>query len=164
MSLIVYKEGGAESVRNMDGPRSLQRFGIWKKTNIIISYGEIMGSGWDTLVVRYATDKIPQGTIKSGLTVQIGEGLFAPIYKNWTTIGVSDAGLYIGAKGIAGLFGIKPVIIPWNEIRRVDPATLYWQKAARLSIGDPEITPLVLTSDSYWIIAKYLSPSLRLPE
>jgi hypothetical protein len=137
---------------------------IWKNTNGPTSYGAIMVSGWEEVVARYGTGIIPQGTIRSGMTVQIGEGMFAPIYKNCTTIGVSDAGLYIGYNGIAGLFGIKPAIIPWNQIRRVDPATLYWQRAARLSIGDPEITPLVLPWDSYRIIADHLSPAHRLPE
>jgi hypothetical protein len=123
-----------------------------------------MGKEWDTLVARYGTDTIPQGTVRSGQTVQIGEGLFCPIYKNCTTIGASEAGLYIGAKGIAGLLGIKPVLIPWNAIRRVDPATLYWQRAARVSIGDPEITPVILMADSYRIIAGYLQPAQRMPE
>jgi hypothetical protein len=123
-----------------------------------------MGNGWDDLVARYGTDETPKGAIKSGVTVQTGEGLFAPIYKNCTTIGATDSGLYIGAKGIAGLFGLKPVTIPWNAIRRVDPATLYWQKAARLSIGDPEITPLILPLDVYRMIAGNLDPVVRLPE
>jgi hypothetical protein len=124
-----------------------------------------MGKEWDELVALYGTDETPQGTVSTGQTVQVGEGLFAPIYKNCTTIGISPAGLYIGAKGIAGMFGIAPVLIPWSAIiRRVSPATLYWQKAARLSIGDPEITPIIVKMDSYRIIAGYLMPELRMVE
>jgi hypothetical protein len=123
-----------------------------------------MGKEWDELVGRYGTGEAPQGIVSTGQTVQIGEGLFAPIYKNCTTIGISAAGLYIGTKGIAGMFGITPVLIPWNAIRRVSEATLYWQKAARLSIGDPEITPVIVKLESYRIIAGYLEPGQRMVE
>jgi hypothetical protein len=122
-----------------------------------------MSREWDELVARFGTDTIPKGTVRSGMTVQVGKGFFSPIYKNCTTVGASDAGLYIESKGIPHLFGLKPVIIPWNEIRRVEPATLYWQKAARLSIGDPEITPLIMMTDTYRIIADHLAPAVRLP-
>jgi|WetSurMetagenome_2_1015567.scaffolds.fasta_scaffold18828_4 hypothetical protein len=123
-----------------------------------------MGREWDELVARYGVDTPPQGTVLSGHTVQIGEGLFAPIYKNCTTVGASAAGLYIGANVILGLALLKPVLVPWNAIRRVEPATLYWQRAARVSIGDPEITPVILKMDAYRIIAEYLQPAQRMPE
>ena len=123
-----------------------------------------MSGGWDDLVQKFGARAPPSGTIRSGMTVQAGDGMAAPVYKNCTTIGVSAAGLYVGSGGFFGLFSLPSVLIPWHEIRRVDAATLYWQKAFRLSVGSPETASLTLRADAYHMVMEYLDPSVRIPE
>ena len=52
------------------------------------------------------------------------------------------------------------MVIPWKEIRRVEPATLYWNKSARLVIGDPEVTSIVVSSEIFGKIRNNLDPAV----
>lgn len=116
-------------------------------------------AGWDELSKKYRTDLGHQGEVTKGNTIQVGSGFFAPIHKNCTVAAATSAGLYLHP-ALSGVGTIPPVLIPWTEIRRVEPATLYWNPSARLVIGNPEVTPVVVSSELFGKIRQHLDPAV----
>ena len=88
-------------------------------------------SGLAKLGDHYEIKQQPEGEYFSKQTVQIG----AVRYRNCTTIGLCDLGLYLWAKPI---FSHNPaLLIPWQDIKYTGPAKIYQNRAAALSIGEP---------------------------
>jgi hypothetical protein len=61
---------------------------------------------------------------------------------------------------VPGSGSLLPVIIPAHEIKRLEPATLYWKKLVYLSIRDPPITSIVVQKDIFDRTRQYLDPVL----
>jgi hypothetical protein len=69
-------------------------------------------------------------------TIQIG----VVTYKACVRVGIEPKGLWLGRSMVLPF--MRPstsIFIPWREIRRVSPGTLYWERAYILHVGLPEI-------------------------
>ena len=90
-------------------------------------------SGWDKLVKQYRAVDPPTGKEYTKQTVQIG-----PVrYRRCVTVHISDQGFYLQPRLVLARY--PAVLIPWDEITRVTDSRIYWGRAKRLSIGEPEI-------------------------
>ncbi len=76
-------------------------------------------------------------------------------YKNTVDVCVSPQGLYLWVRPFLGKY--QPVMIPWSELRDPRGAILYWQKAVRLTVGDPAVTTVVFTRGLFEKMKPYLS-------
>ena len=96
-------------------------------------------SGLDRLGELYPAASPPEGETYRKQWVAVG-----PVYyKNTADVCIGPGGLYLWVRPFLGKY--KPVMIPWSEFREPRPALLYWHKAVRLTIGDPEVTTVVFT-------------------
>ncbi len=73
--------------------------------------------GWVRLIEHYGTSRAPAGTVLAKQTVQIGSVL----YRNCTTLGIADEGLYITTWK-------KTVLIPWGDFAGISQGRLYWER------------------------------------
>ena len=111
-------------------------------------------SGYDRLVKRYPAEGEPEGQAYTKQTVQIG-----PVrYRRCVTVHISSKGLYLQPH----IFMIRysPVLIPWNEVVRVENAMIYWGQARRLTVGEPEVGTVAMQMGLLRLIQPYLSPKL----
>ena len=96
-------------------------------------------SGLDRLGELYPAVGPPEGEMYSKQWIAVG-----PVYyKNTADVCIGPQGLYLWVRPFLGEY--QPVMIPWSEFREPRRALLYWQKAVRLAIGDPEVTTVVFT-------------------
>ena len=109
-------------------------------------------SGYDQLKKRYPASGKLEGPAYARQTVQIG-----PVrYRRCVTVHISDRGLYLQPRIL--LTRYPPVLIPWDEIKRVTDSRIYWARAKRLSIGEPEVGTVTVPMGLYALI----QPRLRL--
>lgn len=115
-------------------------------------FGKI--SGLDEIARHFSATREPQGTELSRQTVQIG----AVRYKRCVTVHVDTEGLFLQIKFIFSR-SRPPFFIPWQEIKQVQAARLYWQPAVALTVGHPPLTKLTLLNSIQPLLAPYL-PSI----
>ena len=108
--------------------------------------------GWDRLVASYAAQGQPEGEAYAKQTVQIG----AVRYRQCTTVYVGPQGLYLSVQ-VSVLPSYPPLFIPWGEFKRVQETLLYWQRAFRLTIGDPQVGTLTLKAGLFAMVQPYLA-------
>jgi hypothetical protein len=97
----------------------------------------------------YPAQVSPEGTTFTGRSIMVGRIQ----YQRCAKVVISAQGLYI-ANSLG--FGSPPFMVPWNNISYVAETKLYWQKAYRLSIGNPETGNVTLPQDIYNACAQYL--------
>jgi hypothetical protein len=90
-------------------------------------------SGWQRLAQTYAATNPPPVNLAHRQTVKIG----AVTYKRCATVGVAEEGLYLA-------IWRREALIPWQEIKNVGEATLYWRKMPTLTIGAPPVATIIL--------------------
>lgn len=94
-------------------------------------------SGLKLLAERFSIKEAPDGETLAGQTVQIG-----PVrYRKCVTVIIGTNGLYL--KVAPPLSHSSKVLIPWDEIKRTSPATLYGRNASMLSLdhkGEQRLT------------------------
>ncbi len=112
--------------------------------------------GWNRLATRYSTDRQPAGQCFTGQTIKMG-GLVR--YRNCITVCVSPEGLYLALVS-AVLPKQPPLLIPWSEITGVEPTRLYWWKAARLSIGQPQVGTVDMWLPLFQSLRPFLDPAI----
>jgi hypothetical protein len=109
------------------------------------------GGGWTLLAGRFQTpDQMPKEAYQRQ-TVQVGK----VVYKRCTTVGIRPEGLFLES---AGPFtkGLKPLYIPWDQIRGIKEGKLYWEKIYILSIGEPELGTVSLFFNIFDKVRPYL--------
>lgn len=107
-------------------------------------------SGYERLVERYPASGEPGGQAYTMQTVQIG-----PVrYRRCVTVHVSPQGLYLQPRFLLSRY--PPIRIPWGEFVRVENAMIYWGRARRLSIGEPEAGTIAVQMDLFQSIQPYL--------
>lgn len=110
--------------------------------------------GWGRLAESWATDRPAPAGARPGQTVQVG----SVIYKRCVEVGVSDAGLFLSPSGIGRLTRNPALLIPWPAISGVERTRLYWQRAARLAVGQPPCGTITVHGAVLEAVAPWLSP------
>ena len=110
-------------------------------------------TGWSTLARVYATSKEPDGEVLKRQSLVAG----AVLYRYIVTVGIGDTGLYLR---VGGPLPRDPILIPWGEFKNVQPARLFWQKAAVVSVGAPQIGTLTVPMSLYERMRSHLSSAL----
>jgi hypothetical protein len=110
-------------------------------------------SGWDTLLRHYATAAGPEGEILKRQSLVVG----SVVYRYIVTAGIGETGLYLA---VGGPLPRRPVLIPWDAFKRASPVRLFWQKAALVTLGDPEVGTLTLPMTLYDKMRPHLPPQL----
>lgn len=109
------------------------------------------GGGWSRLNDFFLTDGPPQGELLKRQTVQVGR----VVYKRCVTVGISPQGLFLKA---ASLFSsrLKPLLIPWERIRKKGEGGVPWRKVTILSVGEPEVGTIALFGDLFEKIRPFM--------
>jgi hypothetical protein len=103
------------------------------------------GGGYAALAERFATTEPPPERVFHGQTVMLDR---TGAYKFCVTLGASAAGLYVHPQP-KGLGSHPAVLVPWEQIVRVDRVRLYWRPGVRLTIGEPRIGQINLFEALY---------------
>ena len=113
-------------------------------------------SGYDELAARFPGGPEPQGTRWERQHVAFPHSMR---YRWCVTIVVTPEGLWLQARPPAQ--GVQAAImVPWAAVARVEPARLYWQRAARIACGEPAVGSVTVLShvwaaaDAYWRAAR----------
>jgi hypothetical protein len=108
---------------------------------------------WNALSNRYGTSTEPEGVVLKRQSLVAG----SVVYRYLVTVILSDAGLYLA---VGGPLPRKPILIPWQDFKDVTLAKLFWQKAALVSIGAPQVGTLTLPMTLYDRMRSHLPPQL----
>jgi len=68
-------------------------------------------------------------------------------------VGIADEGLYLNVWR-------KTVRIPWQDFKRLEQATLYWQKVPTLTVGDPPLATIAMPARLFELMRSRLSNEL----
>ena len=108
-------------------------------------------SGLNRLAQLYPVDRQIEGEVYHRQKVAIANMYYA----NTADVGITPDGLYLWVRPFLSKY--EPALIPWGELRNPQPTILALQSAVRLTIGDPQVTTIVLTRRLY----ESVSPHLR---
>lgn len=111
--------------------------------------------GWAALAASYAAAEEPAGELLRGRSIVAG----VVLYRFCVTVGIAAPGLYLAAETPITP-SPKPLLIPWSAFRRVEPARLFWRKAALISLGDPQVGTLTMPTDLYARMRPHLPETL----
>jgi hypothetical protein len=111
--------------------------------------------GWSALAASYATAEEPAGELLRGRSIVAG----AVLYRFCVTVGIAAPGLYLAAETPITP-SPKPLLIPWGAFMRVEPARLFWRKAALISLGDPQVGTLTVPMELYTRMRRHLPETL----
>ena len=99
-------------------------------------------TGWSTLSRVYATSAKPEGEVLKRQSLVAG----AVVYRYLVTAGIGETGLYLA---VGGPLPRDPILIRWDAFKDVQPVRLFWQKAALVSVGSPQVGTLTLPMPLY---------------
>ena len=108
----------------------------------------------DGLARRYPATHQPQGDQLTKQTVRFGPVRF----RRCVTVSIEPEGLYLWVRPIMSNY--TPILIPWDEVKAIQEAIIYWQKAVQMSIG----TPLVATVAVKMKLFRLIEPHLRVKD
>lgn len=117
------------------------------------------GSGYAELARRFPASHVPDGRRYDWQSIRLG----AVRWRRCATMIFSPEGLYLSFMPAMPVLG-KPqfnhhpaVLIPWAEMKSATPATLYWQRAVAISLGEPTVAVLALYQPFFSLIEPYTS-------
>jgi len=110
------------------------------------------GGGYAALVERFETTAPPPGPVVRGQTVMMDNTV---AYKYCVAFAAAPSGLYMRVEA-RGLKEHPAVLIPWDEVKRVERTKLYWMPGMRLEIGDPRIARLSVWTRLFEMFRPYL--------
>ena len=99
--------------------------------------------GYAALAERFVTTEPPPEPAFRGYSVMLDNTV---AYKFCVTLGASPAGLYLHPEP-RGLGEHPAVLIPWEQIARMEQTRLYWRHGVRLIVGEPRIAAVTLFAD-----------------
>jgi hypothetical protein len=114
------------------------------------------GGRWRDLAPRYATPLPMPERARPRQHVMIGPVL----YRNSMTVGADAAGLFLQPGPPVSLFLKERLLIPWSEVAKTEPATLFWGKATTLIVGAPALATVTLQAATFeacvrpWLAAR----------
>ena len=111
-------------------------------------------SGWRALAQRYPASAQPEGKRYTRQHVMVG----VVRYRFSTTIIVSPQGLYLST-----VPQHPPLLIPWEEIKKVESTIVYWRRVPLLSIGEPLVAKITLPPAVFAEARPYLNPAVVPP-
>jgi hypothetical protein len=113
------------------------------------------GGGWSALVEKYPAAAEPSATMMRRRTIQVGR----VACKNCTTVAACPEGLYLAvASPFSAITGeLRPVLVPWGEIKGIGEAKLYWQTVKVLQIGSPQVATVSVSHDVFAQLQPFLS-------
>jgi hypothetical protein len=107
-------------------------------------------SGWNRLAARYGC-RAPEGV----WTFFRESARIGPIrYRRIVKAGLRPEGLFLS---ISSIVRHKAICIPWAEFGDFQPEKLYWRPCMRMSVGEPQISTLLLSADLYRAMHPYLA-------
>jgi hypothetical protein len=112
--------------------------------------------GWGALARAYATTEKPTGETWRRQSIVVG----LILYRFCVTVGIDRSGLYLAVMTPLRLLRQPPLLIPWNAFQSVEPARLFWRRAALISLGDPRVGTLTVPMDLYDRVRRYLPKPL----
>lgn len=93
------------------------------------------GSGWVTMAGLYAYSGPAPSTIWPRQTLMVGKVQ----YRNTVNFALIPEGMYLQTR-----FNPQALLIPWRVFSSCQQATLYWQKAYTLTVGNPVLGSITL--------------------
>jgi hypothetical protein len=120
-------------------------------------------SGYSALAGRFTADHEPQGETFTWQHLRIG----VVRYRFCTTMVFSPEGLYLTVgRNIPLLRNMAiaqhpALLIPWSEVKAVNPTILYLQSAIALTIGEPQIAVIAMMSRFAPLVKHYTSLTVR---
>jgi len=106
------------------------------------------------LTQAFQTDVQPEGKVLKKQTIGLSRTLR---YRNIATVCISSSGFYLS---IGGLFGWNPrVLIPWDQIKKVQKTKLYSVDAFELLTGDYPYITIIVYPSIFSEMEPYLSQS-----
>lgn len=110
-------------------------FGVGLFFGIIRILGR--SSGWDAMAAIYAYNGPELSGIRPRRTLMVGRVQ----YRNTVELALVPEGMYLKTR-----FNRQALLIPWRAFSGCQPTTLYWQKAYRLTVGNPVLGSITLLS------------------
>jgi len=105
--------------------------------------------GYGDLAARFPGGSEPQGRRWERQSVMFANTV---AYKFCVTVVVAEEGVWLQARPPAQ--GLQAAImVPWRDVARAEPVTLYWRAGVRLICGQPE-TGRVTVYREIWDIAE----------
>lgn len=109
--------------------------------------------GYEALAQRFPAAGEPAGALRAQ-TVMLANTV---AYKRCVTLAASPQGLYLRPRPPLGS-PLAAALIPWAQVTRVERATLYWQSAVRLVIGEPAVGEVTVLAEVYEALRRQATP------
>jgi hypothetical protein len=123
---------------------------------IVLEHFKGARGGWRGLARAYATTEQPTGEIWRRRSVVAGSIL----YRFCVTVGIDKPGLYLVIVSPLPMLRQTPLLVPWSAFQRVEPARLFWRRAALISIGAPLVGTLTVPMELYAHMRPHLPKAL----
>ena len=130
----------------------------------ILQHFKGSSGGWSRLSEAYATTRQLPARVRTRQNIIVGKVL----YRNCMIVGFDDAGLYLEMGFPLSMLGSHRLLIPWNEVKRIEDGRMFWRRAALLSIGEPLVGTITVPMQLFETIrsamgkaAKSLAGSVR---
>jgi hypothetical protein len=108
--------------------------------------------GWAGLARRYAAPDDAGAPTMRGLTIAIG-----PMrWRNCVNASVDARGLRLSLPRVFIRLGKAPVLIPWREMSRPEPARLYGRAACLVRLGATREASITVPMDLYAAMSPFL--------
>jgi hypothetical protein len=121
----------------------------WLTPHIERAFGR-GGGRWRDLAKTFASSRpMPAGAL-ARQTVMIGP----VIYRNSMTVGADESGLFLKPGRLLSLMLKQRLLIPWAEIAKTEPATLFWGKATTMIVGAPAMATITLQATLFEKLAQ----------
>ena len=96
---------------------------------------------WNRLAKLYRTQEAPPLNFSRMESGSVG----LVYYKGTLNVGTTAQGIYLSIFPLFN-FGLTPLLIPWSDIRKIEPANQLFIKRFRLYLSSPKVT-LILSKD-----------------
>ncbi|MEP2777014.1 MAG: hypothetical protein ABJQ29_12530 [Luteolibacter sp.] len=93
--------------------------------------------GWAALAKEFPEKGLPEGDSLNGESLQLNG--FCN-YNRIVRMTICERGLHLAVWPI--FIGHKPVMIPWNEIRRAIPRKILWIEQVGFEVGEPKVAKM----------------------
>jgi hypothetical protein len=108
-------------------------FGLWVTVCALLSYL----AGWPALADKYRSDRDIVGQRYRAVSLSMGRFVGGVNYSNCATIRLNEEGIALSVQFLFRLFH-PPLFIPWEAIVSCEETKVWFRRATRLEIRDPE--------------------------
>jgi hypothetical protein len=111
----------------------------------------VLSTDWNKLAKLYRTDEPAPANLSRFEYGSVGMAY----YKGSLNVGVTSQGLYLSIFPLFN-FGLPPLLIPWNAIRKIEPANQLFVQRFRLYLTEPDVK-IILRKETLEPARKYLA-------